>query len=89
MGSATSTDTNYNIVDAVAVGYCAHPPQKIDDEAAADGSKSDPILACPATLGDLTDAVRSYGGVGPAALLVSYKESEKMPGTKVTECFVV
>lgn len=57
--------------------------QKIDDEAAADGANSDPILACPATLGDLTDAARSYGGVGPAAMLVSYKSSEKMPGTKV------
>eukprot|EP00903_Cladosiphon_okamuranus_P020182 g18525.t1 len=55
--------------------------EKIDG-ADADGAKSDPILACPATLGDLTDAVRSYGGVGPAALLVSYKASEKMPGTK-------
>lgn len=57
--------------------------QRIDDGAAAERATTDPILACPATLGDLTDAVRSYGGVGPAALLVSYKSSEKMPGTKV------
>ncbi|CAN0378694.1 unnamed protein product [Laminaria digitata] len=39
----------------------------------------DPVLACPSTLGDLTDGFRSYGG----ALSVSYKSSKKLPGTKV------
>lgn len=39
----------------------------------------DPVLACPSTLGDLTDGFRSYGG----ALSASYKSSKKLPGTKV------
>eukprot|EP00752_Nemacystus_decipiens_P011491 g10203.t1 len=56
--------------------------ERTEDGESAGGANSDPILACPATKGDLNDAVRWYGGDGPAALLVSYKVSEKMPGTK-------
>ncbi|CAN0169253.1 unnamed protein product [Scytosiphon promiscuus] len=49
-------------------------------EAADDAGPAaeDPILACPATLGDLSQGARSYGG----SLLVEYLSSEKMPGTK-------
>lgn len=56
--------------------------QEVNDDDAG-GARIDPILACPSTLSELTDGVRSYGGVGPGSLFVSYKSSKKLPGIKV------
>lgn len=41
----------------------------------------DPVLACPATLGELTEGFRSYGG---ALGVVRYKASPRRPGVRVS-----
>ncbi|CAN0152815.1 unnamed protein product [Pylaiella littoralis] len=59
--------------------------EEVDNDHAGGGSARtdvDPILACPSSLGELTDGVRSYGGVGPGSLYFSYKSSDKMPDVK-------
>ncbi|CAM9328793.1 unnamed protein product [Ectocarpus sp. 13 AM-2016] len=56
--------------------------ESVKDGDEGQATPGDPILACPSTLGDLTDGVRSYGGVGPGSLLVAYKSSNKRPGVK-------
>lgn len=40
----------------------------------------DPVLACPSTLSDLTDGVRSYGGM----VAVSHNPSQQLVGTRVS-----
>ncbi|CAM9144117.1 unnamed protein product [Ectocarpus fasciculatus] len=77
--SSVKEDEKRAAVKSALLGVFGESVNDGDESQAAPG---DPILACPSTLGDLTDGVRSYGGVGPGSLLVAYKSSDKRPGVK-------
>ncbi|CAB1102295.1 unnamed protein product [Ectocarpus sp. CCAP 1310/34] len=77
--SSVKEDEKRAAVKSALLGVFGESVKDGDEGQATPG---DPILACPSTLGDLTDGVRSYGGMGPGSLLVAFKSSNKRPGVK-------
>lgn len=74
------------IMKSVLLGVFGESPSL--DEPATTSPRSSPssssrlldnVLACPSTLGGLTEGFRSYGGVG----VVRYKTTAKRPGVRV------
>lgn len=60
-------------------------PRRDDSESTPVSSFVDPVLACPSTLGSLTEGFRSYGGIGLGSMDVRYKTSSKRPGIRVSD----